>query len=161
MLSIIIVFLISGLWHGPSWHFILWGLFHGLLFIPSILIKNEVNPFNQNQLNTPKLKDVHLVLSTFVIICFTAVFFRANDVSQAFNFVKGIFTLKSGIPLNINGINLYQLFVTIIAIIYLMHQDYQLMKKSKFRTLHISVTLFMIFYFGHFKSTASFIYFQF
>jgi D-alanyl-lipoteichoic acid acyltransferase DltB (MBOAT superfamily) len=160
ILSIVIVFFISGLWHGPSWHYILWGLFHGLLFIPSIL-KTGTNPFNQNKLNAPTLKDVHLVLSTFFIICFTSIFFRANDVSQAVHFIKGIATLKSGISLNINGINLYQFVVTIIAIVYLMLQDYHLMKKSKFGLLFLPTTLFMIFYFGHFKSTASFIYFQF
>jgi alginate O-acetyltransferase complex protein AlgI len=161
ILSIVIVFFISGLWHGPSWHYILWGLFHGLLFIPSILTQNEGNPFNQNKLDTPKLKDIYHVLITFFIICFTSIFFRANDLSQAGNFVKGIATLKTGISLNIEGINLYQFVVTIIAIIYLMLQDYHLMKKSKFGLLFLPTTLFMIFYFGHFKSTASFIYFQF
>ena len=158
-----IIFILSGFWHGANWTFVAWGALHALYFLPLLL--NGKNRKNIHVLNAnnylPTLRDVISILSTFILITFAWVFFRAANFTEALKYISNILTLKSGNMLNIDGLNGYQLLITVMALIYLILQDYHLMKKSKFGLLFMPTTLFMIFYFGHFKSTASFIYFQF
>lgn len=158
-----IIFLVSGFWHGANWNFIAWGALNALYFLPLLLLDQ-----NRRNLDTigkssffPSTRELLSILTTFILTTFAWVFFRAYDMNHALNYIYCILTFSEGIALNITGINGYQLLVTIIALIYLVLQDYILLKKSRFGFLHIPTTLFMILYFGHFKSTASFIYFQF
>jgi D-alanyl-lipoteichoic acid acyltransferase DltB (MBOAT superfamily) len=158
-----IIFLVSGFWHGANWTFVAWGALNAIYFLP-LLLKGQ----NRKNLNTignhsflPSAKEIINICFTFVLTTFAWIFFRAIDITQAIDYTLRIISLNHGSNLNIHGINGYQLMVTLFAILYLITQDYLYMKKSRFGTLHLPVTLFMIFYFGHFKSTASFIYFQF
>ena len=73
MINVMIVFLVSGLWHGADWTFVLWGAMHGVGVVVSRLV------------GRPKRKLWQIVswAVTFVFINATWVFFRANSLSQA------------------------------------------------------------------------------
>ena len=75
-LNLLIVFLVSGLWHGANWTFIIWGGLNGLYLIFGILLKRAALPKG-------RLSSVVQVLTTFALICFSWVFFRANSVQDA------------------------------------------------------------------------------
>lgn len=83
-LNILIVFLLSGLWHGASWTFVLWGLLHGIYMI----IGQSTKKFRgeiYNKLNVdPRILPVAIlkVLITFSLICFSWIFFRANSLGD-------------------------------------------------------------------------------
>ena len=94
--TMFIVFLISGLWHGPNWTFVFFGLLHGIAFIPYILFRGKLsNEFKRKNFGEgrvlPSLKESVLVLFTFSFFLFTGIFFRSSTISDAFSFIKGIF----------------------------------------------------------------------
>lgn len=92
-LNLFIVFLVSGLWHGANWTFVIWGALHGFYLVFGIVTKK----LNERICNYFRLNRVRLLapLSTFALVAFAWIFFRANDVNSAFYIVKHIFI---GIP---------------------------------------------------------------
>lgn len=73
-LNTLIVFGISGLWHGANWTFIVWGLLHGVFLLLEKPFKRYANVF-----------------STFILVSLAWVFFRAPDFQNALQILKGIF----------------------------------------------------------------------
>ena len=92
-LNLFIVFMVSGLWHGANWTFIIWGALHGIYQIFSVSFKN-LN--ERNILGYRPLSSAFHALITFTLVCFAWIFFRANDVHQAFAICESIFTFKPG-----------------------------------------------------------------
>ena len=84
MLAAIINLVLIGLWHGANWTFGVFGLYHGLLFIPLILSgafgKNKKLKANEHGL--PFLKDVAKMMLTFCLWALSLVFFRADRSLQ-------------------------------------------------------------------------------
>lgn len=92
-LNLFIVFLVSGLWHGANWTFVIWGALHGF-YLVFALITNET----RTRLNKFLLLDrvpLLSVFTTFCLVSFAWIFFRVNDVTTALFIAKGIF---SGLP---------------------------------------------------------------
>jgi alginate O-acetyltransferase complex protein AlgI len=88
-----IIFLVSGLWHGANWTFVIWGLLHALFFIP-LLVFNK----NRDNLETvaagkvwPNVKELAQIVSTFSLVVFAWIFFRAENLFHAYVFVRRIF----------------------------------------------------------------------
>jgi len=85
-INLLITFLISGLWHGAAWHFVIWGFLHGVFQI----IRRSAAPF-RNAISRKlglseesRLRKAIQVCITFTLVCFAWVFFRANSASDAF-----------------------------------------------------------------------------
>ena len=91
LMNLLITFLISGLWHGASWNFVLWGLIHAIYLIIYNII---IHFFKVPSYKTPLSKTLNILL-TFVLVAFAWIFFRSNNINDAFSVIKGIFT-KSG-----------------------------------------------------------------
>lgn len=88
--NIIITMLLSGLWHGAAWNFILWGLIHGVLHSAGKLLPG----FSV----VSKAPDAVKRIVTFILIVFTWIFFRAENAADAFAVVTGIFSFKWSVP---------------------------------------------------------------
>jgi hypothetical protein len=88
-----IIFLVSGFWHGANWTFIAWGGIHALLFIP-VLLSNNNKKYTSEVVaaNTllPSLKETLQMTATFALAAFAWIFFRAPDVSMAFDYIQHI-----------------------------------------------------------------------
>lgn len=88
--NIFIVFLISGLWHGANWTFVFWGLLNALFFLP-LLLRNtnrkNLDIVAQGKL-LPSIKDVSKMLLTFLLVTLGWVFFRAENIHQAFSYIS-------------------------------------------------------------------------
>lgn len=82
--NILIVFLISGLWHGASWTYIVWGLLHGIFLIGESIL---------NKIKTPltHLPKVIKIFSIFLLVSFAWIFFRANNLADAFYIVNNFY----------------------------------------------------------------------
>jgi D-alanyl-lipoteichoic acid acyltransferase DltB (MBOAT superfamily) len=90
--NVLITFVISGLWHGANWTFVVWGAINGLLFLPLFLSgKNRTNLDTVAQ-NTwlPSLSEAIRMLTTFLLVCIAWVFFRAETLGDAFAYLNGI-----------------------------------------------------------------------
>ncbi len=82
--NLIIVFLVSGIWHGASWTFVAWGLYHGLLQVGEAIVEKT-----KKRLQIPaKEKGLGHMISTFLLVTFGWVLFRANDFSSVVGMVK-------------------------------------------------------------------------
>jgi len=94
ILAIIVNFVLCGLWHGDNWTFVLWGFYHGLLFIPLIL---SGAMFKKSKIETykwgfPKPKTLFNILLTFGLVTLGLVLFRSDSIGQAFEYFGGIGT---------------------------------------------------------------------
>ncbi len=96
-LNLFIVFLVSGLWHGANWTFVIWGALHGFYLVFALLTKDFREKFNK-LFHFDKVP-ILSVISTFILVAFAWIFFRANSVDSALYIVKHIFT---GIPEIVN-----------------------------------------------------------
>jgi len=90
--NILVVFVISGIWHGASWTFVIWGALHGLYQITEVLLNKYVYK------DKPRSKAVVILnyVTTFVLVCLAWVFFRANTVQDGFTIISNILTFKKG-----------------------------------------------------------------
>ncbi len=88
LLNLIIVFFVTGLWHGAAWNFVVWGLWHGFFLI--LERKKWINISN---------KWSHLYVMLVILIGF--VFFRANNMYHAINYIKQLFIYKELLDINI------------------------------------------------------------
>ena len=81
--NVMIVFLVSGIWHGASWTFILWGMLHGIANVLNRIFKKSWE----------RLHIAFQWLCTFIFINVTWLLFRAESVSQAFDLFKRLIRL--------------------------------------------------------------------
>ena len=110
-INLFVTFAVSGLWHGAAWTFVLWGMLHGIVVVFERLFKTALD----------KIPKLLRIASTFIMVNFFWVLFRAESFGQAMKIYKGMF--------NFSNINIGQLatvafdstinFPTIIDIAYL------------------------------------------
>ncbi len=96
--NLFITFLISGLWHGANWTFVIWGGLHGLYVVLNGLIEPYWSRLRE-EFSPKRLSfafDVASLLTTFVLVCFAWIFFRAASLSDASYIVSHLFTGWSG-----------------------------------------------------------------
>ncbi len=91
-LNLLITFLCSGLWHGASWTFVLWGGIHGICQIIENRIKEATGLTREKEKTLTKPVKILLTLLTFCIVSYAWMFFRANSISEAFYIVCSMFT---------------------------------------------------------------------
>lgn len=104
--NILIVFVVSGLWHGANWTFIIWGLLQGLFLISERILSKPIGKIATiiGLSKFPKLIKVGKIFLTFHLITFAWIFFRARSVNDAFYIVNHLFD-----NLNFTALNLFQL----------------------------------------------------
>ena len=181
-LNTFIVFFVSGLWHGASWHFVAWGGINGLYQIVGDILKpirdklTEIFIIDRKVMSHKILK----VVTTFIFVDISWIFFRADSISDAFAIVNGICTrIHLGVLINGSlmqiGIDKKQFIILLAALIILISIDVcKYMKVNLIERLceqgawfQYIVYLFLIYsilIFGNYGPTydaSQFIYFQF
>lgn len=109
-----IIFIVSGFWHGANWTFIAWGFLNALYFLPLLLTNNNRNNLEVVAMGKllPSIKDFFKIVLTFSLTVFAWVFFRAEDLTHAFSYIKGlfsksIFTFPTFFPLPIIALTVF------------------------------------------------------
>lgn len=89
LFNILLVFVVSGLWHGANWTFIIWGGIHGILYLIEHYVK-KASLFNSNSL----LAWFRILgrFKTFVLVSLAWVFFRSQNIDQAFEVFEALFS---------------------------------------------------------------------
>lgn len=167
-LNLLIVFTLSGLWHGASWNFVIWGMIHGVLLIAweitaSMTKRTVPQPFSK-AIGT---------LFTFCIVTIAWIFFRAKDLSQALYILQAIphfsldFSTLADTILVFTGDSsaLSHAFVNALMLSILLIKDSQQLPQTIRQKLYSSSIIWyllicLILFFGNFQ-VRSFIYFQF
>jgi alginate O-acetyltransferase complex protein AlgI len=108
--NMFIVFFVTGFWHGASWNFIVWGLFHGtFLALERAGLSKLLN-------RTPRILN-HIY--TLLVVMLAWVFFRANDLTHAISYLKSMMGVFSGNNyIALMDIDAYTIFVLILGIIF-------------------------------------------
>lgn len=90
--NLLIVFGVSGLWHGASWSYVAWGLLNGLYQVAGQILMplRKRAPVDSEVFSTRLRK----TLVTFALICFSWIFFRANSMTDALTIIKSMFRLN-------------------------------------------------------------------
>jgi len=167
--NIFIVFLITGLWHGANWTFVVWGLLHGFYIILS-KITTKLRKNIADFINLTKHTRIHSfikIIFTFFLVNITWIFFRANSLTDAIFMIKGIFSLNWSIDsiLRLNNISIIFTSLVVLAYVHLI-QEYIGVKKYLERNPNWVRWIIYIFFvvftllFGVFGEK-QFIYFQF
>jgi D-alanyl-lipoteichoic acid acyltransferase DltB (MBOAT superfamily) len=89
-----VIFLLSGFWHGANWTFIAWGTLNAIYFLPLLLTQNNranLDIVAQGK-NVPSFKEFSYMLITFGLTVFAWIFFRADNIGHAMDFISGIFS---------------------------------------------------------------------
>jgi D-alanyl-lipoteichoic acid acyltransferase DltB (MBOAT superfamily) len=92
-----IIFIVSGFWHGANWTFIIWGALNAIFFLPLLLTNNNRNNLKivaQDRI-LPTFKEFFHMLITFVLTVFAWIFFRAESLEHAFDYIKGIISIDN------------------------------------------------------------------
>lgn len=171
--NLIIVFLLSGLWHGAAWTYVIWGGLNGFYLVFALWTKDLREKFtNAIKLNkAPALQKFIKVFVAFNLICFSWIFFRATSLSNAWMVIKRILS-DHRLSLNMNAVAItrFQLLFCCLLVAFLV--IVQLMQRTRLLSEEISkkpviirwglyyAGLAFLIIFGVFN-TSSFIYFQF
>lgn len=168
----IFVFLLSGLWHGANWTFLIWGGLNAIFFLPLLLTgtnRQNLNIVAENAV-LPTFKEAVQMLTTFGLVLFGWIFFRAESVNHALEYITGIFSPSLfSIPV---FFGMGKALTTLLLIVLLMvvewigrHDDYAIKKmfSGRNRIVRWSWYSFICFLIGIFMQTIEtpFIYFQF
>lgn len=159
--NILIVFLLSGFWHGANWNFIAWGSVNAIFYFIYVLLKKDTLSIdNSSNKFFNSLKSICNILLTFSLIGISWIFFRAEAINLSFKilnhlFVNSIFTLPTYFPkkiifsilillfleflqqkkkhvLEINDLNLFDRWIIYILISILILYNSTYYKESPF-----------------------------
>jgi D-alanyl-lipoteichoic acid acyltransferase DltB (MBOAT superfamily) len=97
--NMMIVFAVSGLWHGANWTYMVWGALNGLYFLPLLLRgrhRAHMDTIAEGR-NLPSWPELRGMVTTFLLACIAWVFFRAATLGRAVEHLEGI-ALRSWSP---------------------------------------------------------------
>ncbi|MFT5123334.1 MAG: alginate O-acetyltransferase complex protein AlgI, partial [Verrucomicrobiales bacterium] len=167
--NVMIVFMVSGLWHGANWTFVIWGFVHALLFLPLILMKR-----NRTFLDTPggdgflpRPSELLRMLLTFGLVCYAWIYFRAASFTDALAYQQAIL---EGLPGSLNQLKVWSNVKALLLVMFMLAVEwtqrrelYGLAIPRVSRPLRWAIyllVLMVIVFYGEFGSN-EFIYFQF
>ncbi len=181
--NLMIVFIVSGFWHGAEWSYVIWGALHGFYQLVGGItapLKAAVNKKLKVRTQTVSYKFLQM-LCTFSLVCFAWIFFRADNVSEAFGYIARLVTHIN--PWALTKDTIYQLGLAtqemnllIFAIVILLVVDYMKRKRGiRFEDLTdgqnvwvrplalLALVVFVLIFgaYGHSFDAQEFIYFQF
>lgn len=177
----IITFAVSGLWHGASWTYVLWGLANGAF----VVLHEVLEPVRKALCEVLHIEKMKFLLKglgklwSFILMAFAFIFFRADTISDAFYVIGHLFsdlhlwgsrqylyTVLSGI-----GVNFAELAVILGAVLFLVVSENLAGRQGVFNALekrslgerfvYYTVVILAIMLTGVFYASGQFIYFQF
>jgi D-alanyl-lipoteichoic acid acyltransferase DltB (MBOAT superfamily) len=169
LINIFVVFLISGLWHGANWTFVVWGCIHGLLLVLEHGINLKLNR---------KLPKLFKQVFVFSMVLISWIYFRANNITQANHIIIEMIKVPELISSYLSGQSIFKGFgdisipnilgyLVLLSIFFsfdIIQQKLWFKKvflcNSKVRMGIYFILLYCIIFLGYFGET-TFIYFQF
>jgi alginate O-acetyltransferase complex protein AlgI len=175
--NLFFTFLISGLWHGAKWTYVIWGGLNGLYLIAEILVAR----ISRRTATQPGFHAL-AVLRTFCLICFAWIFFRANSVQDAFYIASHLLDGVAAVPAQLTRVAFVKGFlmmgqdkedfviallgIGILLSVQFLQRTHKLRDRLADQGLAVRWSLYyaamaLILFFGAFNHSQQFIYFQF
>ena len=165
-----IIFIVSGFWHGANWTFIIWGAINAIYYLPLLLTnrnRNNLEPVALGQI-LPDFRDLISILLTFSLTVFAWIFFRAESLEHAFQYIFDIFQN----PDSFFQLGSYWKYKSLIVLIFIFLLVEWYGRNGQFAISHLGINwwrplrhamyyaiIISIFWFG--GKEQQFIYFQF
>jgi alginate O-acetyltransferase complex protein AlgI len=182
--NLLATFVISGLWHGANWTYVVWGAINGLYLILELQWQSLVRKVNERGRGQAwgGLWGGAQVLFTFGLVCFAWIFFRANNLSDAVYVVRHLFDGLGSLPADLGNVPFIKLNILlqkdkwdfVIALLALglllavhgVQQRHSVRELLRQRATWVRWALYYaaivaILFFGAFNESQQFIYFQF
>lgn len=172
--NLLITFLVSGIWHGANWTFVVWGALHGVYSIIHSMLAER------RKVKEGKLLTGLKMLGTFLIVDFAWLFFRANSLSHAFRLIGkmitdlNVFSLLNREMAISMGMEIIDILVLVLALLILIVVDFskhrinyceKIVKAPiviRWVVLYVAIFVILIFgYYGPEFEAGQFIYAQF
>lgn len=157
IMAILVVFIVSGLWHGANWTFVFWGAIHGAAYLLEQFALNKVN------LQTKWWRGLRWIF-TMSVVFLAWIFFRSNDLDQAFDYIKRMVDFSNGsLEIEANAVVLSFVGLFLLYDIKLRDKGYLDWLNSLTDFKRWSVYAFLIYSILAYSGTVNhpFIYFQF
>ncbi|WP_420316807.1 MBOAT family O-acyltransferase [Ekhidna sp.] len=168
--NVFIIFVVSGFWHGANWTFIVWGFLNAMYFIPLMMAKRNrkyLDDISQGR-NFPSIREGLSILSTFSLTVFAWIFFRAESLTHATEYIIGIFSHDLFLMPQLDEYSYKKLPVFLIILIVIewvgRHQSFAIEKiavnwpKPIRWGFYVGLTVFIL---AFHSAGQKFIYFQF
>ena len=184
-INILITFLLSGLWHGASWNFVVWGLLNGIWQVAGEMTSG-IRRSVRKALHVREEGFFHHMVqtvTTFLLVDFAWLFFRASGLREALRMIRhgvthfaplSVFSTESGIGLNTMALDAPDFLVLLAALAVLLIGDLVSIKRdmigmilrqkiaARFLIYYLILLILLIFgIYGPAFDASSFIYFQF
>ena len=162
-----VIFILSGFWHGANWTFIIWGLLNAIYIMPSIILStNRTNlEIVAKGKYLPSLTDLFSIGITFGLTVFAWIFFRAENLSHATQYISQIFSSSLFTVPTVRPKILIILIIIFVIVEWIGRESQHTLEKFGFKfpkTINWCIyylIILTIFYFA--GSEQQFIYFQF
>lgn len=162
--NIFIIFLVSGFWHGANWTFLVWGGIHACLFLPLLLLNRNRNNITVEGLN---FRHYLSIILTFIFVTLAWVFFRADNLGIAIDYIFRMFTLRfDSLDIFLNSSKMILMTIIVVfSILVMLTYEYLAFRKDKVEVvlspINLVFVMLLILFMGVFKNPVDFIYFQF
>ncbi|PIB38371.1 MBOAT family O-acyltransferase [Maribacter sp. 4G9] len=166
--NVFVIFLISGLWHGANWTFVVWGAVHALLFVPSYIMgrnRKYTDAIVAENSWFPTLREFGEILLTFLLVVLAWVFFRSESLASALEYLNFMFTKLDFPPIYKNG--LYSVG-SLLFLDWIFRKDERLnftflknINKKVLGIAEVAVLIIVVYLISLNTSSSQFIYFQF
>lgn len=165
--ALMLTFLISGIWHGAAFTFIVWGVVQGIyLSFEALLQKRRSSMEAKHKLNKKWWYILLCCVVVYLLFAFSQIFGRCTTLSDAWLVIGKIFGERGGVFVDVSTL-LYALFFIAILLVKDFCDEYYAKKVTVFENKHIAIrflgyliTMMFILYAGVLDG-GSFIYFQF
>jgi D-alanyl-lipoteichoic acid acyltransferase DltB (MBOAT superfamily) len=151
-----IVFLVSGLWHGAGWNFMLWGALHAVFVVLELVYRSRFGKLN--------IPDGVKMILTFFVVSIAWIFFRSSSTEQSFGIIERLFGYGNFGTVAIHEMNTIEIAFSVILILLLLVIERKEIRMKPATTWSFAtmsaVVIFAIYLFGVFNQE-QFIYFQF
>jgi len=163
--NVFIIFLVSGLWHGANWTYVIWGGIHAILFLPLILFNAHKKYLVKTKMTSAQIP---FMLLTFIMVTIAWIYFRSNTVDIANAYLGSLFYNLDVFSLDLFYNSSKSLLFSVISftgILILLIMEFLNAKKG-YEEVRLSFTtalgvMIIIVFMGAFKNPQDFIYFQF
>lgn len=162
-----IIFIVSGFWHGANWTFVIWGALNAIYFLPLLITnsnRNHIDIVSKGKL-LPTLQEVFKMSFTFSLTVFAWIFFRAENVAHAFNYISKIFSSELFLKPEIIPVKIIIIIILFVLVEWVGRENqYALAKlgirwRRSFRLMLYYIIIIAIFFLG--GNEQKFIYFDF
>lgn len=119
MRNTMVIFLVSGFWHGANWTFVAWGVYHAFLFVPLLLLganRKYIDSVVAEHRILPTLKELLQMGATFILALIGWIIFRSENIAQALEYIGRLFD-KSLFSTPIWGDKMVYLFILLLLVV--------------------------------------------